>query len=74
MNNYEVLKNIVEEKAVIRHVSKHRNPDGSMDIAGILFLLLSDLLFSFSFIVLFFLTQIFTLISPDDRYSVFQYL
>lgn len=34
MNNYEVLTKIVEEKAVIRHVSKHRNPDGSMDIAG----------------------------------------
>lgn len=34
MNNYEVLTQIVEEKAVIRHVSKHRNPDGTMDIAG----------------------------------------
>ena len=34
MNNYEELKKVVEEKAVIRHVSKHRNPDGSMDIAG----------------------------------------
>ena len=34
MNNYEVLTKIVEEKSVIRHVSKHRNPDGSMDIAG----------------------------------------
>lgn len=33
-NNYEVLKQIVDEKAVIRHVSKHRNPDGSMDIKG----------------------------------------
>lgn len=34
MNNYEILTKIVEEKAVIRHVSKHRNPDGSVDIAG----------------------------------------
>ena len=34
MNNYEVLNQIVEQKAVIRHVSKHRNPDGTMDIAG----------------------------------------
>ncbi len=34
MSNYDVLKQIVDEKAVIRHVSKHRNPDGSMDIAG----------------------------------------
>jgi acetyl esterase/lipase len=34
MDNYELLNQIVEEKAVIRHVSKHRNPDGSMDVAG----------------------------------------
>ena len=33
-NNYETLKKVVEEKAVIRHVSKHRNPDGSIDVAG----------------------------------------
>lgn len=34
MNNYEVLCQIVDEKAVIRHISKHRNPDGTMDVAG----------------------------------------
>jgi len=34
MSNYETLCQIVEEKAVIRHVSKHRNPDGSFDLKG----------------------------------------
>lgn len=34
MNNYEILTDIINNKAVIRNVSKHRNPDGSMDIAG----------------------------------------
>ena len=34
MDNYKILSQIVKEKAVIRHVSKHRNPDGTMDIAG----------------------------------------
>ena len=33
-NNLEALKKIVEEHAVIRHVSKHRKPDGSFDIEG----------------------------------------
>ena len=32
--NREILKQICEEKAVIRHVSKHRNPDGSIDREG----------------------------------------
>ena len=32
--NYQVLCDIVNEKSVLRHVSKHRNPDGSFDIAG----------------------------------------
>lgn len=34
MNNYEILAQIVDEKTVIRNVSKHRNPDGTMDIEG----------------------------------------
>lgn len=33
-SNYEALARICREKSVIRHVSKHRNPDGSMDIDG----------------------------------------
>ncbi len=32
--NYTELKKLVEEDGVIRNVSKHRNPDGTMDIAG----------------------------------------
>ena len=32
--NYDVLKEIVQEHAVIRHVSKHRKPDGSFDLEG----------------------------------------
>lgn len=32
--NYPILKQLCAERSVIRHVSKHRNPDGSMDIAG----------------------------------------
>lgn len=32
--NYMVLKQVVAERAVIRHVSKHRNPDGSFDLVG----------------------------------------
>lgn len=32
--NYDVLKRVVAEKRVIRHVSRHRNPDGSFDLAG----------------------------------------
>ena len=32
--NRLVLSQIVEEKSVIRHVSKHRNPDGSFDLKG----------------------------------------
>lgn len=33
-SNYPVLARICAEKSVIRHVSRHRNPDGSLDIAG----------------------------------------
>ena len=32
--NYDVLAQIVAEKSVIRHVSKHRKPDGSFDLEG----------------------------------------
>lgn len=32
--NREILRQVVAEKAVIRHVSKHRNPDGSFDLVG----------------------------------------
>lgn len=32
--NYDVLKRIVEEHAVIRHISRHRKPDGTFDIEG----------------------------------------
>ncbi len=32
--NYKVLCDICNEKSVLRHVSKHRNPDGSFDVAG----------------------------------------
>ncbi|MBO7698044.1 MAG: hypothetical protein J6S38_03285, partial [Erysipelotrichaceae bacterium] len=30
-NNYEELKKVVEEDAVVINVSRHRNPDGSMN-------------------------------------------
>ena len=33
-NNYRVLKQICDEGSVIRHISKHRNTDGSFDIEG----------------------------------------
>lgn len=33
-NNFTVLQRIVATKGVIRHVSKHRKPDGSMDLEG----------------------------------------
>ncbi len=33
-SNRETLEKIVAEKAVIRHVSRHRKPDGSFDIEG----------------------------------------
>lgn len=33
-SNYAVLTQVCSEKSVIRNVSKHRNPDGTMDIAG----------------------------------------
>lgn len=33
-HNYRILCDICAEKSVIRHVSKHRNPDGSVDVAG----------------------------------------
>lgn len=32
--NYQILCDICDEKSVLRHVSRHRNPDGSFDIAG----------------------------------------
>jgi len=32
--NYEVLKKVCAEKSVIRHISRHRNPDGSIDRDG----------------------------------------
>jgi len=32
--NYEVLKTVCAEKSVIRHISRHRNPDGSFDLDG----------------------------------------
>lgn len=32
--NYEVLQRIIRDGSVIRHVSKHRNPDGSFDLEG----------------------------------------
>lgn len=32
--NREILTDVIEERAAIRHVSKHRNPDGSMDVEG----------------------------------------
>lgn len=32
--NYAVLEQVCAERAVIRHISRHRNPDGTLDIAG----------------------------------------
>lgn len=32
--NYEELRKVVADRSVIRHVSKHRNPDGSFDLEG----------------------------------------
>ena len=32
--NAVTLDAVCAERSVIRHVSKHRNPDGTMDIAG----------------------------------------
>lgn len=32
--NYAILKDIVEHDGVIRNISNHRNPDGSLDIEG----------------------------------------
>lgn len=32
--NYACLKQIVADRSVIRHVSKHRNPDGTFDLVG----------------------------------------
>ena len=29
-NNYEELKKVVEEDAVVINISRHRNPDGTM--------------------------------------------
>lgn len=33
-SNYTTLCAVCEEKSVIRHISKHRNPDGTFDILG----------------------------------------
>lgn len=33
-NNYACLKQIVADHSVIRHVSRHRNPDGTFDLVG----------------------------------------
>ena len=33
-SNYGILRRVVDEGSVIRHVSKHRNPDGTMDLEG----------------------------------------
>lgn len=33
-NNFDTLEQIVRERAVIRHVSRHRKPDGSFDLEG----------------------------------------
>lgn len=33
-NNYACLKQIVADHGVIRHVSRHRNPDGTFDLVG----------------------------------------
>ena len=33
-SNYQILCDICAEKSVLRHVSKHRNPDGSVDVEG----------------------------------------
>lgn len=33
-SNYAVLEQVVADKSVIRHVSKHRNPDGTFDLVG----------------------------------------
>lgn len=32
--NFTVLEEVVRDKSVIRHVSKHRKPDGTLDIEG----------------------------------------
>ena len=34
-SNYEILAQVVAEKSVIRHVSKHRKPDGSFDLPAL---------------------------------------
>ena len=33
-NNYRALCDIVADGSALRHVSRHRNPDGSVDVAG----------------------------------------
>ena len=33
-SNYSILCDIVADRSALRHVSKHRNPDGSVDIEG----------------------------------------
>ena len=32
--NIEILQDAVKNRSVIRHVSRHKNPDGSMDVEG----------------------------------------
>lgn len=32
--NYDMLQQVVAERSVIRHISRHRNPDGTLDISG----------------------------------------
>ena len=31
-SNYTVLRQVIADKSVIRHVSQHRGPDGSFDL------------------------------------------
>lgn len=33
-SNYTVLRQVIADKSVIRHVSQHRGPDGSFDLDG----------------------------------------
>lgn len=32
--NIEILDQVTKEKAAIRHISRHRNPDGTLDVKG----------------------------------------
>lgn len=33
-DNYPILKQVCREGSVLRHASRHRDPDGAMNIAG----------------------------------------